>query len=167
MPEKSSSLVRYTVEDYVACAAFTLLALDVFTQFFSRYVLGASIPWTEELARYLLIAVTFLGAPMALRRGEHIAVDMVHSYTTPRVSRAFEVLADLVTLAFLIALAVLCAQIGLRTRGMMVGLPLPKSVIYAVVFVGLAVMVLRALIDFTKLLRGHPRESQMGLKHVD
>lgn len=166
-PEAVPPLTRYMPEDYLACAAFTVLALDVFAQFFSRYALGASIPWTEEAARYLLIAVTFLGAPMALRRGEHIAVDMVHGYTTPRVSKAFELLADLVSLAFLITLTVLCVQIAQKTGGRMIGLPLPKSAVYWVAAAGLALMVLRALIDLAHLLRGVPRDSQMGLKHVD
>jgi len=46
----------YSIEDYVSFVIFWVLGVVVFAQFFSRYVLNDSIAWTEEIARYLLIA---------------------------------------------------------------------------------------------------------------
>ena len=60
----------YGWEDWLTLGFFWLLALDVFYQFFTRYVLGDSAAWTEEIARYLLIVVCFVGASMA-RAPEH------------------------------------------------------------------------------------------------
>ena len=47
-----------------------------------RYVLGSSLSWSEELARYLFIWVIFLGVASAARRGQHMAVEAL-----PRFSR--------------------------------------------------------------------------------
>ena len=44
-----------------------LIALQVFT----RYVLQASVPWTEEMARMVLVWAVMLGAAVAMERNEH------------------------------------------------------------------------------------------------
>ena len=68
---------------------FWALAAFVFLQFFTRYVLNNSLAWTEEIARYLLIALTFIGAAMAVRKGTHIAVEFLYVYLPrPRRVRA-------------------------------------------------------------------------------
>ena len=64
-------------------AVFWGLAVVVFLQFFTRYVLNSSLGWTEEIARYLLIVVTFLGSAMAVRKRSHIAVEFCYRYFGP------------------------------------------------------------------------------------
>ena len=64
-------------------AVFWALAVVVFLQFFTRYVLNSSLGWTEEIARYLLIVVTFLGSAMAVRKRSHIAVEFCYRYFGP------------------------------------------------------------------------------------
>jgi TRAP-type C4-dicarboxylate transport system permease small subunit len=60
------------IYDNVTTALFVVIILCVALQIFARYVARVSIPWTEELARYMLIIVSFLGAGMAFRRGLHL-----------------------------------------------------------------------------------------------
>ena len=68
-PRTRRSTSRTTrFEDWLTLGFFWLLALDVFYQFFTRYVLNDSAAWTEEIARYLLIVVVFVGASMGVRR---------------------------------------------------------------------------------------------------
>lgn len=54
-----------------------LMVIVIFTQVFSRYVVGSSISWTEELARYLLIYLTFIGSAVAVREHAHLRVDFL------------------------------------------------------------------------------------------
>src|SRR5712691_9738084 len=58
----------YGWEDWIVLAVFWALAAVVFYQVFTRSVLTDAAGWTEEIARYLLVAVTFLGGAMAVRR---------------------------------------------------------------------------------------------------
>jgi hypothetical protein len=51
-------------EDWLAFALFWALGFIVFLQFFTRYVLNDSLAWTEEIARYGLMCVTFIGGAM-------------------------------------------------------------------------------------------------------
>jgi TRAP-type C4-dicarboxylate transport system permease small subunit len=47
----------------------------VFANVVSRYLLNFSIIWVEELTRYMMVWVGFLGAGLVLRLGAHIAVE--------------------------------------------------------------------------------------------
>jgi len=44
---------------------------------FQRYVLGTPLTWTDELSGFLVVAIVMLGAAEALRKGDHIAVDLL------------------------------------------------------------------------------------------
>ena len=68
-------LSRVTTETWIALGFFWLLALTVFFQFFTRYLLNNSAAWTEETARYLLIATVFVGAAVGVTKNNHTQVD--------------------------------------------------------------------------------------------
>lgn len=54
-----------------------LLVLDVIWQVFTRYVLQSPSTFTDELARYLLIWISFLGAAYYSGQQAHIAIDIL------------------------------------------------------------------------------------------
>ncbi len=60
-------LSRYAFEAWIAFGFFWLLAVDIFYQFFTRYVMNDSAAWTEEIARYLLICTVFVAISAAVR----------------------------------------------------------------------------------------------------
>lgn len=51
------------------------MAVIIFTNVALRYLTSQSIEWAEEVARHMMIWLTFLGAGPVLRYGGHIAVD--------------------------------------------------------------------------------------------
>ena len=59
----------YAVEDWLTLALFWLMALAVFLQFFTRYVLNNSFAWTEEIATNCLVVIVFMGSVMCVRLG--------------------------------------------------------------------------------------------------
>ena len=56
-------------------ALLAAMALIIFANVVLRYTTSQSIEWAEEVARHLMIWLTFLGAGPVLRYGGHIAVD--------------------------------------------------------------------------------------------
>ena len=55
----------------------TAMVLDVLLGVTNRFVLKLSISWTEQLARFLLIWISMLGAATAVRLGSHIGVTFI------------------------------------------------------------------------------------------
>jgi hypothetical protein len=78
--EAEPDLSDYRIDDWVTLAFFWVMAIIVFLQFFTRYALNNSIAWTEEIARYLLMCVAFLGGGLAVRKYSHIHVEFMYVY---------------------------------------------------------------------------------------
>jgi TRAP-type C4-dicarboxylate transport system permease small subunit len=132
-------------DDAPVLVLFWALAFVVFLQFFTRYVLNDSIAWTEEIARYMLIGVTFLGSVMAVRKRSHIAVEFLYRWFSRPLRRIFQTLVDLASIAFYAALTVWTVQLSQRTQQAMVSIDVPKSLIYWIVAACFAMMTLYAL----------------------
>ena len=136
----------YRWEDWLTLVFFWLLALDVFYQFFTRYVLADSAAWTEEIARYLLIIVTFVGSSMAVRRNTHIHVEFLYRYVPDAVGRAMSTFVDLVRLAFLAYASWLSIELVPKMHNLrMTVVDFPMSYIYGFVTAGFLLMTFRAL----------------------
>ncbi len=59
-------------------AAVALLAIMlgiIVTAVFFRYGLNDAIPWSEEIAKFVMVWMTFIAAPIGLKMGAHIAID--------------------------------------------------------------------------------------------
>ncbi|MFC6488304.1 TRAP transporter small permease [Nitratireductor sp. GCM10026969] len=140
-------------EDSLVIVVFWVLAFVVFLQFFTRYVLNNSLGWTEEIARFLLIGVTFLGAIIAVRKESHIAVELLYRYLPRRARFGLQIFADLVSIVFFGVTAWLCSQMAGRTQQMMVSIDIPKSVIYWMVALCFVAMTVRAVLVLLRHLR--------------
>lgn len=62
------------LESGIVTVSLLAMIIVVFLQVFFRYVVHYSLPWSEELARYLMTWVVFVGASMGARDGVHIGV---------------------------------------------------------------------------------------------
>ena len=94
------SFRRYGIEDWLGLGLLWVLGILVFTQFFSRYVLNDSVAWTEEVARYLLIVITFIGSATAVRKGTHIRVEALEMALPMPLRRVLWAVQDALRLGF-------------------------------------------------------------------
>ena len=134
------------LEAWVALGFFWLLGATVFYQFFTRYVLNNSASWTEEIARYLLIAVVFTGATIGVAKNNHIQVDFFYKFMPAWLSKFMNHLVDIMRIAFFAAATFLTGQMmeKLGTYKMTI-IDLPMNLVYGVVMAGFAAMCLRAI----------------------
>jgi TRAP-type C4-dicarboxylate transport system permease small subunit len=140
-------------DDVPVFVIFWILAFVVFLQFFTRYVLNDSLGWTEEIARFLLIAVTFTGAIMAVRKQSHIAVEFFYRWIPRTGRRIAQIFIDAVTIGFFGLLTLLTVRLAGRTQQMMVSIDVPKSYVYWYVAICFGVMTLYAVINGWRHLR--------------
>lgn len=136
----------YAFEDWVALAIFWVMALAVFLQFFTRYVLNDSYAWTEEIATYCLIGVVFIGASMCVRLSRHIQVDLIYRYLPHVVARALSTVIDLIRIAFFgYAVKLVWVYIQIIGDESMTTINFPKNYVYYAVLLGFVLMFARSL----------------------
>lgn len=139
-------LSHYLVEDWVALAFFWLLGLCVFYQFFTRYALNDSAAWTEEIARYLLICIVFIGIASAVRRTRHIHVDFLYRLIPARLGRALSTIIDAGRIVFFAIAVGLTIQMMTRMTALqMTIIDLPVNIVYGVCVVGFAAATFRSV----------------------
>jgi TRAP-type C4-dicarboxylate transport system permease small subunit len=87
--------------------ALSIMVTLIFAQILFRYVFMSSLSFSEELARYFFIWMTFLGSSVAIREKSHLKVTMfVDFLKSEKVKRNIHTIADLCSLGFLAVLAV-------------------------------------------------------------
>lgn len=97
------SLVRAI--EVAVMAAMAVVSAVVIAEVILRYTLGETLVVTEELSRYLMVWIAFLGSVLLLRERGHIAAEGLGGWLGPLGRRVIAVVADLLSLVFLLTLA--------------------------------------------------------------
>lgn len=127
----------------------------VFTNVVGRYVFNISFGWAEELSRFAMIWVTFLGAGLALRYGQLVSVDVLQTAMPTTARLALRWLAALLILAFLMALIWLGSQfVGFSWRNKTAVLRLPRGLPYLAVPIGATFLALHLLLVWRRFIHG-------------
>lgn len=146
--------IEHHPEDWIAFVIFWAMAVIVFLQFFTRYVLNNSLSWTEEIARYLLMWITFIGAAVAMRRGTHIAVEFAHVFLPAPAVRVLNFVIDVLVVGFVGLLCWFAIAIARRMQiQTMTVIEWPMSIVYGGIAVGCFFMFWRSLQRFLAGLR--------------
>ena len=87
---------------------FWVLFFIVALQFFTRYVLNDSLAWTEEIARFFLIFLAFVGSVTCVRKGSHIYLEFFYRYLPVGFIKPIALFCELVVAVFFSAAAVPC-----------------------------------------------------------
>ena len=134
-------------EAWVALGIFLLLGLTVLYQFVTRYVLNDSAAWTEEIARYLLVGVVFIGATIGVAKNNHIQVDFFYRHMPPAMGRVLGVLVDVIRTLFFAAAVVMTVQMMLKigNNANMTIVDLPMNIVYGVCLLGFVAMFARSV----------------------
>ena len=147
LQDEAVDLSDTIAEGWVALGFFWLLGLTVFYQFITRYVFNDSASWTEEIARYLLIAVVFVGATIGVAKNAQIQVDFFYRHMPAALGRWLSRAVDVLRVAFFAAAVVLTAEmmlkLGSNTRMTIVDAPM--NIVYGIVLLGFAAMTFRSL----------------------
>lgn len=162
MSNESRTVFRWI--NIPAFALFLALIAIVLVQFVSRYVLNNSVAWTEEIARYLLIGVAYAGSVTALIKSEHIFLEVIYRRVPAASVKLLAILADLVTVAFHAALALLATGLAFAADRRMTSVDLPKSIVYGFVAITLLVA---TVVSVQRLIRRVAQDGEQIRQEIE
>lgn len=123
------------------------MTLSVLIQVFSRWLPIPTPPWTEELARYLMIYMAFVGSSCGIKRWDNISVDFIITRLPKKGQFVLDITIKIIVLAIIICFGYLAIDIlptvGLRQHSATLGIPMiiPQSSI----IVGCVLMTLQLM----------------------
>ncbi|ADJ13866.1 TRAP transporter small permease [Halalkalicoccus jeotgali] len=135
-----------------------LTTIQIFVRLLDLPTFGY-LHWTEPAARFILIIATYLGAAVAIRNSEHIAIQFLLERLTkwnPRLGLAVQLLGDLIVIGFLWVafLGTSTNAIGDWTTSIGGIGVVTAGHIYLGITVGVVLMLIYAVIDVVTLLKG-------------
>jgi tripartite ATP-independent transporter DctM subunit len=138
----------------VDAVAALLLAADlvvVVASVIARALLNAPLDWADDVARGLLVALSFFGAAGAMARGETLGILFVVDRLPPAVRRLVDALVAVVVLALTVTIAWHAFGIAGLTIGQTTGSGLPLQWTFYPMAVGSTCMALFALARVLRL----------------
>ena len=91
------------VLEIVTATFFLAMLLAVTLQIAARNLLDVPVRWTEELARFLYVWVTFLGAVIITRDNDHIRIDYLGQAVGPKVRTILTIVAEVLSIVYTLA----------------------------------------------------------------
>lgn len=147
---------------YGATGLFTftivLTTIQVFVRLLNIPTFGF-LHWTEPAARFVLIVATYLGAAVAVRNSEHIAIRFLLERLTgwkPRLGLTVQLLGKLIVIGFLLVAlwgAILATTSNWTTSIGGIGI-VTAGHLYLGIGIGVALMLIYALLDIAIIVRG-------------
>lgn len=143
------------ISEVVVIICFVAIVLTTFLGVVSRYILEYSIPWADEIARYGLVWLVYIGMVSSLVRGQHVCVEILLVRYRGRLRIWMLNLIDLACMVLFGALlygGVLLVEMAYTQ--ITPGLGISKSWVYAAVPIGSALMLIEYVSRIKRRLSG-------------
>jgi tripartite ATP-independent transporter DctM subunit len=131
--------------EFLAAAVLAVDLLVVVASVFARYVLHSPLQWSDEVARSMLVTLTFLGGAVALARNEHMGVEAIRSRLRGRTRAYVDALVAWVVLIVALALFWTGLSIVRLSSGETTSAGLPAAIFYFPLVLGAVAMAVFAV----------------------
>ncbi|TFD05102.1 MULTISPECIES: TRAP transporter small permease [unclassified Cryobacterium] len=137
-----------TVERLLAAGLLVLILMLILTQVISRFVFSSPFTWTEELARFALVWLTFISAGFVMARRLHVTVDLIAAKLSGIAAKAVNAFSIGVVLLVSASMAIAGTQFALSAAKLNApATQIPMSVVYASAVVGFGLIFLHGVLN--------------------
>lgn len=153
------------LEESILVILLVVMLGVIFTATVGRFTKIITIKWAEELARYCMIWIVFIGIIIGARKGEHFAVTALDMFLPKKAMNVIKIIATLFVDGFCFFAAYYGVKIlSSQIKGGQVtpSLQIPMWIVYSIIPFGLAMMAIRYTIRTYKDITGKDLEREDG-----
>ncbi len=167
---KKLDFVLDKIEDILCTVFACVMAVSVLIQVVNRNTFQIPLSWCEELARYCMVWLIFVGISAGVKKGSHIGVDALVNTLPEKASRVIRIVVNCMVTILYAYLTVLAVQItlGIRETGQVSpAMQVPMYIVYAGLIVGLLMSTLRSIQVTSDVIRKKHTEADDGVLEFD
>lgn len=138
------------VEDWINIITFVIMLVLTSVNVFSRFVLHASLAFTDEFVTVLFVLCSLSGSSVGQRNHSHLGLDFVTGFMPENIQKLLSVLANILALIFLSILFVYGIQMVMQEYAsgqVSTTMQYPQWVYGLTIPIGSGVMILRYVVD--------------------
>ena len=150
---RKQEFILWRVIDKVLSVSTVILLLSVLflmtLQIVMRYVFSRPLTWSEELAKYSMVWMTFLGSALAVAKKAHVCVDLVVGAFPQKAQKVIGYLTKCLSLVFLAAVTyygIEYVKMNLKNYSLISGIC--KGHVYLVIPISAVLMIIGILRTF-------------------
>ena len=143
-------------ENFIIAVCFIVMSLAAFSQVVNRNLIGASISWFDELARYCMVYLTLLATEGGLRDGSQICITAVTDKCPPVLRRILQIIVKVIIICFSFMIFYTSFTIigtQLRSGQVSAGLGIPMVIPYAILPVAFGLITVVQIIVLAMLIK--------------
>lgn len=148
------------ISEVIVIICFVAIVLATFFGVVSRYILEYSLPWADEIARYGLVWLVYVGMVSSLVRGQHVCVELLLNRYQGKLRIWMMNLIDLAGMVLFGALlygGILLMDMA--STQITPALGISKSWVYAAVPIGAALMLIEYVLRIKRRLSGQEHQT--------
>jgi TRAP-type C4-dicarboxylate transport system permease small subunit len=147
---------------WLAVSILAAMTVIILASVFFRYVLDDALPWSEEIAKYLMVWLTFIAAPVAFRMGSLVSIQALPDALNGWKNELLQIIIQII----IISLMIMFIDIGIfLTKNAMIqrasSIDFSIAYVYASMPLGaflILLVALQYLLEASRrLLSGEPR----------
>ena len=131
------------IEEIITAALIPIMCIITFIATFGRYSGLLTLPWGDELTRYMLVYVVFIGSAAAAREGAHFSADMIVSLLPKKIKKyvyAIQMIVHTIFCLFVCYYGFYIVKAQIAMEQISASLQLPMWTIYIAVPIGCLLM---------------------------
>lgn len=153
--KKLSKYLDFYEKTFGTIVLLTMVAL-VFYQVIARFILGSQLRWSEELARYCMLYISFLGIGAGIKYHKHVGVDLLSNLLKPEGKRILRLFLAVVTVIIIGIFTYYTGKVALKifkTGQVSPAAHIPMWIPYATIPLGFFGGILREVEEIVKIIR--------------
>ena len=159
-----SDVTGKILEAFIVFLLMLMTAL-MFAQFLGRFIFKNGIFWAEELSRFTMVTMVYLGAGLACKNNEHIRITILDEVIKGPANKVLHLFIAIISIVFLTAIAKYgFAVLPIVSTQKSANMQITMNLVYMMIPIGSCIMIFYNLVEILELFLAPKKDGGEAVK---